>query len=88
MSNILYKPIFRKEGENIETQKEILEYLNKNGISQTFISKRTGIELSKLSLSLRGFRKLSLDEYALICGVLGVNTDKFLKPRLLEEKGV
>ena len=60
---------------------EIKKYLEENGITQIFISRKTGIEASKLSLALNGDRKLTLDEYALICGVLGVSADKFLKPR-------
>lgn len=60
---------------------QIKQYLIRNGISQAWLSKRTGIPACKLSFSLSGKRKLTLDEYALICGVLGVNTDKFLKPR-------
>lgn len=66
---------------------EIKKYLDENGITQIFISRKTGIEASKLSLALNGGRKLTLDEYAFICGALGVNTDKFLKPRLPDQKG-
>lgn len=65
----------------------IKSYLEENGISQTFLSKKTGIELPKLNLALNGSRRLTLLEYALICGALKVNTDKFLKPRLPDEKG-
>ena len=66
---------------------DIKQYLEENGISQAFLSRKTGIEPPKLSLALNGGRKLTLDEYASICGVLGVNTDKFLKPRMPDEKG-
>lgn len=65
---------------------EIKKYLEENGITQVFIARKTGIDPSKLSLSLNGDRKLTFDEYSLICGVLGVNTDKFLKPRMPDEK--
>lgn len=71
----------------MQTNLEIKKYLEENGITQAFISRRTGIEPSKLSLALNGERKLTFDEYSIICGVLGVNTDKFLKPRLPDEKG-
>lgn len=71
----------------MQTNLEIKKYLEENGITQAFISRKTGIEPSKLSLSLNGERKLTFDEYSIICGVLGVNTDKFLKPRLPDEKG-
>ena len=43
---------------------------------------QSGISRSKLNLSLNGNRKLTLDEYELICGALNVGTDLFLKPRL------
>lgn len=65
---------------------EIKKYLEENGISQAFLSRKTGIETSKLSLALNGKRKMSLEEYSFICGALGLNTDFFLKPRLPEKK--
>lgn len=72
----------------MQTHLEIKKYLEANGITQAFISRKTGIEASKLSLALNGDRKLTFDEYSVICGVLGVNTDKFLKPRMPGEKKV
>lgn len=74
-----------KRGEKMQANLEIKKYLEENGITQIFISRKTGIEASKLSLALNGDRKLTLDEYALICGVLGVSVDKFLKPRLPDQ---
>lgn len=71
----------------MQTNLEIKKYLEENGITQAFISRKTGIEPAKLSLALNGGRKLTFDEYSIICGVLGVNTDMFLKPRLPNEKG-
>lgn len=66
----------------------IRNYLNENRYSQTYISKKTGIELSKVNLSLNGKRRFTFREYELICGALGVNTDMFLKPRIPEEEVV
>ena len=63
---------------------KIKKYLEEHGISQSFVSKMTGIPLPKLNLSLNGHRKLTFSEYELICGALKVNTDKFLTPRLPE----
>ena len=60
----------------------IKKYLEEIGMSQAFLSRRTEIASPKLNLALNGSRKLSLDEYAVICGVLGVDTNFFLKPRL------
>lgn len=60
----------------------IKEYLEENGISQAFISRETHINPVKLNMALNGNRKLGLDEYALICGALKVDTNSFLKPRM------
>lgn len=69
----------------MKTNLEIKKYLEENGISQVFISKKTGISLHKLNLALNGNRRLSLEEYSSICGALNLNTDYFLKPRLPEK---
>ncbi len=61
--------------------RKIKNYLKDNGISQTFISKKTGISLTKLNMSLNGNRKLGFGEYELICGVLSVRADKFLESK-------
>ncbi len=63
----------------------IKEYLEDNGISQAYVSRETNINPVKLNMALNGNRRLSLDEYSLICGVLKVNTDFFLKPRIPNE---
>lgn len=67
---------------------EIKEYLENKGVTQAFLSRKTGIETPKLNLALNGGRRLSLDEYSLICGALGVDTNFFLKPRLPDRKEV
>lgn len=64
---------------------EVKKYLDEKGISQTFVSRRTGIPLPKLNMALNGHRKMTFPEYELVCGALEVNTDKFLKPRLPDE---
>ncbi|MBT9793266.1 helix-turn-helix domain-containing protein [Clostridium sp. MCC334] len=66
----------------------IKRYLEEKGISQAHISRETGIDVSKLNLGLNGNRRLTFDEYALICGALNVDTNFFLKPRLPEKKEV
>lgn len=65
---------------------KIKSYLKDNGISQTFVSKKTGIPLDKLNLSLNGNRRLDLGEYELICGALSVGADKFLEPKKLQKE--
>lgn len=69
----------------MSTEKQIKEYLKQNGISQVHIANAIGMAEPILSMTLNEKRKLTLDEYALICGVLEVNTDFFLNPRLPEE---
>lgn len=70
----------------MEVGLKIKKYIENNGISQTHISKKTAIPSAKLNLALNGKRRLTFDEYALICGALGVNTDFFLKPRLPDKE--
>ncbi len=64
----------------------IKEYLEEFGMTQAFLSRETGIDTCKLNLALNGRRKLSLNEYSLICGALKVDTNFFLKPRLPDRK--
>lgn len=70
----------------MEVGLRIKEYLERNGISQAHIGREARIDLVKLNLGLNGNRRLTFDEYARICFVLGVNTDFFLKPRNPTEK--
>lgn len=63
----------------------IVEYMETRGISQSKLARKTGIRIPALCLALNGRRKLTLEEYAAICFVLGVNTDYFLKPKLPEK---
>lgn len=63
----------------------IKDYMLSSGRTQTYISRRTGIPISKLNLALNGKRKLNLEEYELICGALGVSVDRFLTPRVPEQ---
>lgn len=61
-------------------------YLDKNGITQAHLSRETGIDQVKLNLGLNGKRRFTFYEYSIICGVLGVNTDYFIKPRMPERE--
>lgn len=59
----------------------IKDYLESKGITQAFLSAKSGIPPAKLNLALNGKRKLSLTEYESVCWALGVNVDAFMKPR-------
>ncbi len=65
---------------------KIKSYLDESGITQTHISSKTGIPLPKLNLALNGNRKLTFEEYELICGALDIGTDKFLQPKKIERR--
>lgn len=67
---------------------KISEYLKENGITQVSVSKKTAIPAPKLNLSLRGKRKLTFEEYQLICGALGLGTEFFISPKSLEGEEV
>lgn len=60
---------------------KIKNYLEEKGISQAFVSSRSGIPPAKLNLALNSKRKLSLSEYESICWALGVGVDAFMEPR-------
>ena len=63
---------------------KIKKYLDENGITQTHVSTKTGISLPKLNLALNGNRRMTFEEYELICGALNVGVDRFLEPRKLQ----
>ena len=75
-----------EKGDDLKVGLKIKEYLNENGISQSFISRKTKISPTKINLSLNGNRRFTFEEYALICGILDLNTDYFLKPRIPQDK--
>lgn len=66
--------------------KKIKQYLDENGIKQTYLAEKTGIGIQKLNLSLNGNRRIPYEEYELICGSLGVGVDRFLQPKILGEE--
>ena len=60
---------------------KIKRYMDDHGISQAFLSRKTGISIAKLNLSLNDKRALKLDEYCGVCSALGVGADTFLEPK-------
>lgn len=72
----------------LEVGMKIKNYLDENGISQVHLSKKTGIPSPKLNLALNGKRRMTFEEYELICGALGVEASFFLKARTPSEAAV
>ena len=66
----------------MEVAEKIKKYMDDNGVSQAFLSRKTGINTVKLNLALNGKRRLTFPEYELICGALNVEADMFLEARL------
>ena len=60
---------------------KIKGYLESKGISQAFLSSKSGIPPAKLNLALNSKRRLSLPEYEAICWALGVGVETFMEPR-------
>lgn len=60
---------------------KIKGYLESKGVSQAFLSTKSGIPPAKLNLALNGKRRLSLPEYESICWALGVGVDAFMEPK-------
>ena len=56
----------------------IKAYLEANGIKQSFLSEKTGIPSSILSMMLSGQRKIMVTEYYDICQALKVDMNYFM----------
>ena len=65
----------------MEVGVKIRHYMEKNGITQVHICRKTGITPSKLNLALTGKRRLTFEEYETICWALGVGVETFLEAR-------
>lgn len=67
---------------------EIKLYIERSGFKQKAITEKSGLDESKLCMSLQGKRKLEAGEYANICSVLGVPMTMFVKPKIPEKEVV
>ncbi len=67
---------------------EIKLYIERSGFKQKAIAEKSGLDESKLCMSLQGKRKLEAGEYANICSVLGVPMTMFVKPKIPEKEVV
>lgn len=53
-------------------------FIQRSGLKQSWIAEQVGMSQNALTLSLNEKRKMKVDEYVSICGVLGVSLDKFV----------
>lgn len=56
---------------------DIKAYLDAKGITQTFVSERTGISPPKLNMMLHDKRGIDVNEYMRICDALEVPLEHF-----------
>lgn len=55
----------------------IKKYLDENGIKYSFLSDKIGMPMNILSPLLNGKRKMTAEEYLLICRAIGVDAGYF-----------
>ena len=61
----------------MDVRSNIKNYLEKRGVSNTWLSKKTGISQAALSMTFNLKRELKADEYFSICSALKVPVNKF-----------
>jgi transcriptional regulator with XRE-family HTH domain len=71
----------------ITPAQRILQYIDDNGIRQTHIANKTGIERKTLNDKLHGRSRITAEEIELICWALGRSPSDFLKPRQPQKAG-
>lgn len=59
----------------------VKKFLDENGIKYGYVAESIGVSISTFSAMLNGNRKITAEEYFLICEVLKVNTEYFIKPK-------
>ncbi len=65
----------------MEVGVKIKDYLESKGISQAFLSTKSGIPPARLNLALNSKRRMTLPEYQAICWALEVGVDAFMEPK-------
>lgn len=70
----------------MEVAKEIKKHMEREHIDELYVSSKTNIPAKKLTLMLEDERKITFDEYELICEALNVELAYFINKSL--RKGV
>ena len=66
---------------------KVKKYLDEKGIKYSYLSEKVGIPMNILSPTLNGKRKMSAEEYFLICKALGVPAETFSTDTQSSEQG-
>lgn len=59
----------------------VKSYLDANGIRYSFVSKKTGIPMNILSPILNEKRKMTVEEYFLICAAIDKKPNDFMESK-------
>lgn len=62
----------------MDVQSRISAYVNQMGIKQTAICEKTGLKKDAVSAMLNNKRKMSADEFELICRAIGKTPNDFM----------
>lgn len=57
--------------------KKIKKYLDENGIKYSYVADKIGMPMNMFSPLLNGKRKMTAEEYLLICKAIGVDAGYF-----------
>lgn len=70
----------------MSVQSRISAYIKRMGITQTSISQKTGIRVDTMSALMNGKRKMSADEYELICKAIEKTPNDFIEVEVEPQK--
>lgn len=63
----------------MDTQNRIAQYITDNGIKQSFVADKSGINKVRLSVILTGKSRMFADEFVKICQALNKTPNDFMK---------
>jgi len=60
-------------------QSKVAQYLEEQGIKQSWLAQKTGLTDNMISGILNGKRKMTADEFVRICKAIGKNPNDFME---------
>ena len=64
--------------KNLKVYEKLRDYIDSHGIKREYISEKSGIPSNVLSYILNGKRKLNVEEFILILGVLNIDANTII----------
>lgn len=62
----------------MDVQSKVAQYIQNMGIKQSFISEKTGLSKTKISMILNNNQKMTADELVLFCRALQKSPNEFI----------